>query len=148
MELQCISGEPGICVAEYFVPKEIPSSYSSEFFLEAEEELLADGSYSVVCGVRGRILKPFLILSGGRRSFVHARFSVPRRLVTVTANDDRVSIEEHRLVVMPDPNILELQTRICWEGRHVDLPYCNGYKCFRSAVSAAVLGERYYRTGR
>jgi hypothetical protein len=102
------------------------------------------GSGTIICGLSGKALRPYYVPRGGHRACgIHAYFSVPNAVVSVTGyrRDDNVTIEEHRII--RDGNVARIESKELWSGELETLP--DSFSRFRAAAEAAnVKGHCYH----
>jgi len=94
------------------------------------------GSGTVVCGLSGKMLRPYFTPRRGHLACgAHGYFSVPGAVVTVTGyrRDTNVSIQEHR--IKKDGELAWIETSDIWSGELEVLP--NTYKRYEAAAEAA-----------
>lgn len=106
----------------YQLPEQLNGA---KLFIDCSEHgggMTNTGSGTVVCGMSGKALRPYYCPRGGHLACgVHAYFSVPETVVTVTGyrRDTKVTIEEHRISVTPEncsPRVARIATKQLWSG--------------------------------
>lgn len=123
----------------YLLPSNLPENVEKIFFVEATEDgggMTNTGYATVVCGLAGKMLKPYFTPRGGHLSNgTHGYFSVPKGIVTVDSSkkEEMVSIQKHLINVSKET--VSLKTEEIWSGYPKELPiYLEKYK---AAVDAA-----------
>jgi len=126
-------------VEGYIIPEEI-GDRERLFLIDCHEHggaMTNTGSATIVCSYRGLPLKPYYRPRKGHLSNgIHAYFSIPNVVVTVTAhrNDTNISISSHRIVV--ENGIVDIDSVIMWSGEAEFLP--EKFDCYGNAVAAAI----------
>jgi len=94
------------------------------------------GQATVVCSLSGDKLSPYFVPSSGELSNgVHAFFSVPEAVTTVTAHRKQSDIEIMMYLIERLDNFISLETEKVWVGSPQDLPKM--YSMYEAAVKAA-----------
>jgi len=105
------------------------------------------GSATIVCSFRGKLLKPYYRPTKGHLSNgIHAYFSVPNAVVTITARsyDSDISIVMHRAIVKN--GIIDIEGKELWSGEFEFLP--KKFECYRDAIDAVVAKSNCYHCRR
>jgi len=129
----------------YTIPEEI-CERNRIFLIDCCEEggaMTHTGSATVVCSYRGMPLRPYYRPRKGHLSNgVHAYFSIPNIVITVTAhrNDSNISISSHRIVVKN--GVVDIDCVTVWSGEVEFLP--KKFDCYKEAVAAAVRKSNCY----
>ena len=137
---------PNRCSDGYVIPEEVLSRGSFVTLIDCHEHggaMTHTGSATVVCSFRGKALHPYYVRRKGHlANGIHAYFSVPNVVVTVTAynNDSSISIIMHRAIVRE--GVVSVQDKELWQGEIDSLP--KGYECFNAAIDAVVRKSNCY----
>jgi hypothetical protein len=130
----------------YVVPEEVFSRKDFVTLIDCYEHGGATtnlGSATVVCSFRGKPLHPYYVCRRGHLcNGIHAYFSVPNVVVTVTAyhNDSNISIIMHRAIV--NDNVVSIQDKELWQGEVDFLP--KKHECYNTAIDAVVRKSNDY----
>ena len=125
---------------EYVIPEEVLSGKNFITLIDCCEyggAMTNTGSATVACSFRGKPLRPYYVRRRGHLSnSVHAYFSVPNVVVTVTAyhNDSNISIIMHRAIVKG--NVVYIHDKELWQGEVDFLP--KKYECYNAALDAVL----------
>lgn len=94
------------------------------------------GSATVVCGLSGKALRPYLVSRSGHRACdTHAYFSVPCSVITVTGYRKQSNIEIVSHTIIRDGNIARIESKSIWSGDFRELPKI--FERYEQAVFAA-----------
>lgn len=118
---------------------QVPSGINGPLFIRcAEQQLFSGLSSRVVCGLRGKALRPYYQVYREKASFrgIQAVFSIPQAVMAITATfGGLIKIEKYQLSRTRDT--VTLQEIPCWEGEPGSLP--SVFQHLRKAVEAAWL---------
>jgi len=126
-------------VEGYVIPEEI-CDCKQIFLIDCHEHggaMTHTGSATVVCSYRGKPLKSYYRPRKGHLSNgIHAYFSIPNVVITVTAyrNDTNILITAHKIEVKD--GVVDINNKVIWSGEVGFLP--KKFECYENAVVAAV----------
>lgn len=130
----------------YAIPEEVLSGKCFVTLIDCYEHggaMTHTGSATVICSFRGKPLRPYYVPRRGHLSNgVHAYFSVPNVVVTVTAyhNDSNISIIMHRAIVKG--SVVSIHNKELWQGEVDFLP--GKYECYDTVIDAAIRKSNDY----
>lgn len=122
----------------YVIPKEV-NGRKRLFLIDCHEyggAMTHTGDATVVCSYRGLRLRPYYRPQKGHlANGIHAYFSIPNVVITVTAhrNDTNISISSHRIMV--EDGVVDIDSKVMWSGEVDFLP--EKFGCYANAVAAA-----------